>query len=293
MRKGIKILLKILLKEQIYAKIASIKNKSNRFIDNMLLQIINLLPDRILLYFKSKLQIIRKMDYKESDIYLNIDSKFEYEQRVQSCKNEPEIVDWIKTFEMGSVFYDIGANVGAYSLVASKYFNGNIKVYSFEPSYINFAQLCRNIQLNNSSDSVIPLQIALSNRTTVDFFNYSSLESGIASHAFGDPIDYIGNAFKPVFKQVVMAYTIDDLIEQFRLPFPNYVKVDVDGIEYKILLGAKTILNNSSVKSIYIELVEESENANKIIDFLHKQGFRLCNHNKSVSHTSNYIFQKN
>lgn len=59
---------------------------------------------------------------------------------------EPETVNWIKKFDKESVFFDIGANVGIYSLFAAKL---NHKTVSFEPESHNFAALNININDNN------------------------------------------------------------------------------------------------------------------------------------------------
>ena len=81
-------------------------------------------------------------------------------------------------YQAGEVFFDIGANVGAYSLVASKFLDGDLKVYAFEPSFVTFSQLCRNIQLNALSSSIIPLQIVLAEQTGMETLNYSNLDPG-------------------------------------------------------------------------------------------------------------------
>ena len=78
--------------------------------------LVNILPAALRIFLKSHLKVIRKMDYSEGDIFLDVSSSMEYRVRLYSCRREPETVNWIETFfEEKDVFYDIGANVGAYS----------------------------------------------------------------------------------------------------------------------------------------------------------------------------------
>src|SRR3972149_2168806 len=267
--------LRAVLSKRQQEKLSAIKGKIYSFFEHVFVFIIKRFPDKILLIVKSKIMIIRKMDYKRNDILLNIDSDIENNVRLHSCKKEPETVEWIHTFfKENEVFYDIGANVGAYSLVASKFLNGKIKIYAFEPSFITFAQLCKNIYINNCHESIAPLQIALSDKTNIDIFNYNNLTPGGALHTLGDPIDYRGDVFAPIFKQSALAYRIDDIIKQFHLPIPNHIKIDVDGIEFKILEGAEETLQNQLVRSLILEL-EEGDEANRIINFLALKGFRI------------------
>ena len=60
---------------------------------------------------------------------------------------EPETLKWINRFEKNSTFFDIGANVGLYSIYAAKLTGAN--VYAFEPSVLNLEILYKNIDLNN------------------------------------------------------------------------------------------------------------------------------------------------
>lgn len=108
------------------------------------------------------MNIVEKIDYERYDIWLNINSQTEYKVRLNSCKKEPDTVEWIENFlQVGDVFYDIGANVGVYSFVASKYFQQEVKIYAFEPAFMNFNQLCKNIYINKCQANIILLQIAL------------------------------------------------------------------------------------------------------------------------------------
>lgn len=263
--------------------------------------IINALPSGLLVAIKENAKVVKRMDYAERDIFLNINSDIENRVRLHSCKKEPEMISWIQDFlKEGDVLYDVGANVGAYSLVASKYFNGRVRVYAFEPGFMTFVELCRNIITNGCQESITPFQVALSDRTAVDVFHYNNLTPGGALHAFGEARDCKGEAFTPVFRQPVLSYRIDDLIRQLELPVPNHIKIDVDGIELKILRGAGEFLKSLAVKSVILEAEDGSAEADEILALMAQSGFAVHSKHRYTyggndgpyARMHNYIFKK-
>lgn len=259
------------------------------FLEPLIIFLVKKIPVKLLLRIKQNTHLVKKMDYSRHDIFLNIDSTFENHARPISCASEPETVRWIETFfRRGEIFYDVGANVGAYSFIAAKFFEGNIKIYAFEPAFMTYAQLCRNILLNNCEDCITPLPIALSDKTMIDTFNYHNMATGSSIHALGEAIDDRGRPFEPIAKQRVLAFSIDDIIRQFTIPIPNHIKIDVDGIELLILKGAETTLGNPHVKSILLELQKGDAETRTAVEFLRSKGFEF--HSKHQSR--NYIFVK-
>ena len=250
------------------------------------------LSDKALIELRNGINVTGKMDYARHDIYLHADSLIEYETRLRSCQKEPDTVQWIEDFmRPGDIFYDIGANVGAYSLVAAKCFAGTVKVYAFEPAFLNFSQLCRNIFLNNCQDAVFPLSVALSDKTIIDDLNFHDLVTGGSLHTLGETIDHKGEVFTPVATQRMLSYRIDDLIDQFKIPVPSHIKIDVDGIEKAVLEGAQTTLSNPKLRSIDVELAEGERD---ITAFLVGKGFKLASqHNRWTPGMLNCVFIRN
>ena len=245
-----------------------------------------------LIELKGSINVKGKMDYARHDIYLHVDSLIEYETRLHSCEKEPDTVKWIEDFmRPGDIFYDIGANVGAYSLVAAKCFAGTVKVYAFEPAFLNFSQLCRNIFLNNSQDAVFPLSVALSDKTSIDDLNFHDLVPGGSLHTLGETIDHKGERFTPVAVQRMLSFRLDDLIDQFKIPTPSHIKIDVDGIEKAVLEGAQTALSSPSLRSIDVELPEGERD---ITEFLQGKGFKLhSQHKRWTPGMLNCVFVRN
>lgn len=115
-----------------------------------------------------------------------LDSSMQF-PRLNACKKEPETVEWIETFfNEGDVFYDIGANVGAYSFVAHAITNGLCKVFAFEPSFSTSDSLCKNIILNKCTNEIFPLQISLSDDTEIKRFHYHDIAPESSMHLLQD-----------------------------------------------------------------------------------------------------------
>jgi FkbM family methyltransferase len=217
--------------------------------------------------------VIRSLDYRDSDLQISIDAPVELDVRRHSCEKEQDTVRWLEDwFRSGEVFYDVGANIGAYSLIAAR---KQVRVYAFEPGFMTFPQLCRNIHLNQEWDSIVPLQLALSDETDLAPFNYENLDPGGALHALGEARDQKGENFSPVMTLETPCYRIDDLVSLMSLPRPNHIKIDVDGIEYAVLRGAEAVLRERSVKSILLESEEELGALPSIQSYLRNCGLIL------------------
>jgi len=249
------------------------------------------LPDLARLALRQGTAVVRPLDYDAAEVHIHADSWVEYDKRARSCSKEPETIEWLEThIQPGDVVYDIGANVGAYSLLIGKRYRGAVKVYAFEPSFSTFAQLSRNVALNGVSAAVYPMYIALSDKSGLSFFNYSSLDTGTALHALERGGE--AAAFPPVHRQPILSFTLDEMVERFGLPCPNHIKLDVDGIEHAILLGAARALAQPTLRSIIVESEETRPGADSIHSLLRAAGFELESehvHNANPLHPGPYV----
>lgn len=152
----------------------------------------------------------------------------------------------------GGVFFDVGANIGLYSLYYAKKFIGS-KVFSFECAPKNLKLLSSNVSINKVSDRVFIVPNPLSDKTCFGQIYEDDLSEGASSTAFESKIQFSERGELNRF--LTLGFNLDYLFENFLLKdFPTLLKVDVDGIEDKILLGSRSILANRTLKSIYVEV---------------------------------------
>jgi FkbM family methyltransferase len=171
-----------------------------------------------------------------------------------------------------SIFWDIGANIGIYSIYAAKL--KNCQVFAFEPSVFNLDQLARNISLNKVEKNIAICPIALNNKIGINTFKLSSLTMGGALSSFAHNVDANGDYLGAMLEYRTLGVTLDCLNQFFDIPKPNYIKIDVDGIEHLILSGGVNILRE--VNSVLVELPgvwqEQSRDAKR---YLQDAGLRL------------------
>ena len=210
---------------------------------------------------------------------------------------EPETIKWINTFSDKDVFWDIGANVGVYTLYAAL---RDITVMSFEPSSGNYYLLNRNIEINKMNNRISALCIAFNDNTMLDSLYMSGTALGEAENSFAEAIDWKGEPFTASFKQTMIGFSIDDFVRQFNPLFPNHIKIDVDGIENKIIKGAAKTLLDRRVKSILVELDSGKENyCKEVMEAIEKAGMKFIEKkhapifdNGQLSDCYNYIFMR-
>ncbi len=166
---------------------------------------------------------------------------------------EPETLDWIDGFKKDSIFFDIGSNVGIYSCYAAK--SRNSQVFAFEPSIFNLELLGKNINLNNLNNNITIIPLALTNSSKISQFNMSSVDYGAALSTFGEQYSHDGNKMNIKFSYKTLGLSLDNVCAEFNIPSPEYIKIDVDGLEHLILDGANKSITKT--KSFLIEVNED------------------------------------
>ena len=217
---------------------------------------------------------------------------------------EPETLEWIDSFEKKEnlIFWDIGANIGLYSIYNSLK-NPKSTTIAFEPSSSNLRVLTRNISINNLEKNIKVVPIPLTNKENIfQEMNEGHFIEGGALNSFGEKFDFEGKEFKPTMKYNLLGTTMNYFIENSILDIPDYIKIDVDGIEHLILEGGDKFLNDKKVKSLSIEINENfKEQYDKVLNLMNKYEFKLLHkkHNDDMfseqskfKNTYNYIFKK-
>ena len=202
---------------------------------------------------------------------------------------EPDTLNWINNFSKNDILIDIGANVGMYSLRAAvKY---GVKVYAFEPESQNYAILCKNIMINNAADKVIGYCIAISDGehgddgVYFDKLNLSSFAAGDSCHSFGSDVDYNLKPKVSVFHQGSISVSLDYFMQTSEIRDSDqniHIKIDVDGIEHKVVAGALRTIQLSRVQSLLIELNTNLTEHNQIITLMKELKFEAKVHPDAI-----------
>ena len=217
---------------------------------------------------------------------------------------EPETLEWIDSFQEKEnlIFWDIGANIGLYSIYNSLKHPKSTTI-AFEPSSSNLRVLTRNISINNLEKNIKVVPIPLTNKENIfQEMNEGQFVEGGALNSFGEKFDFEGKEFKPTMKYNLLGTTINYFLENSILDIPDYIKIDVDGIEHLILEGGDKFLNDKKVKSLSIEINENfKEQYDKVLNLMNKYEFKLLHkkHNDDMfseqskfNKVFNYIFVK-
>jgi FkbM family methyltransferase len=165
-------------------------------------------------------------------------------------EKEPETLQWIDAMPQGVVLWDIGANVGLYSCYAAK--RRGATVYSFEPSVFNLELLARNIWVNGLSERVTIVPLPLAERLMNSTLNMTTTEWGGAMSTFSENIAYDGSALQKIFEFRTLGLSMDDARDRLGIAQPDYIKMDVDGLEHLILKGGASVL--SRVSGVLVEI---------------------------------------
>ena len=185
---------------------------------------------------------------------------------------EPETIEWIDSFEEKSVLWDIGANIGLYSIYAAK--KMNCSVWAYEPSVFNLELLARNIFINGLHSQICIIPFALNEQLGSSAMRMTTTDWGGALSTFGGHFGWDGKEVNEVFEFKTFGLSMDDANVLLKIPQPDYIKIDVDGIEHFILKGGSKVLG--LVKSVLVEVNDDfHEQAQKCHKLLVQAGLTL------------------
>ncbi|MFC2494678.1 MAG: FkbM family methyltransferase [Candidatus Absconditicoccaceae bacterium] len=168
----------------------------------------------------------------------------------------------------GSVFLDIGANIGYYSLIASKKVGLDGRVIAFEPVKKNYEALLKNIEIN-SITNVSVFNFGLGNKEETSKIHLIDSDSGKSSIM----VDYQGD-----IEQIQMK-KFDDLDLDFDKSKVQFIKIDVEGYEFEVLKGMRNLLQENRTLEIMMEFSPEyykefgKDYTVQFIDFIYELGF--------------------
>ena len=187
------------------------------------------------------------------------------------AKKEPDTLRWIESFAHGATLWDIGANIGLYSIYAAKV--RNCKVVAFEPSVFCLEFLARNIWMNKVQEQVTIVPNPLCDISKANILTLNSRDWGESSSSFGTTLDQDGKEIDASFDYSILGLTIDEAISKLNLPVPQHIKIDVDGIEPLILAGGTQTLKQ--VESVSVEVPTYRGANERVSELLSQAGLKL------------------
>lgn len=171
----------------------------------------------------------------------------EYSRARTYATKEPETLEWIRRYTRpGDVLWDVGANIGLYSLFAAKL---GCRVVAIEPHLPTANKLLKNVVANDLCDRVKIVPICLMDGERFGGFFVSSFEPGTSIHRFeeGQAIGHrvilaSGNSVLVQYANGIFCSTADRLVREWGFPEPDHMKIDVDGPEASVLDGMPGLL---------------------------------------------------
>jgi FkbM family methyltransferase len=192
------------------------------------------------------------------------------------------MTDWIDAFPPEAVFWDIGANLGVYTLYAA---SKGIKTCAFEPEAASLYLLQKNLDLNSLHHKVIALNMAVGESTAIYPFKLADSQIGTPRHQVRMDANAAGRA--------VLMMTGSDLVQDFALPAPTHIRIDVGGSELSVVKGLN--FSDSALREIGLKLRRNGQ-APEIVAALERSGFQTAGAVDALASAPNvlyFIFRRN
>lgn len=216
--------------------------------------------------------VIRRAVRDDLVISMEVTNDFERHRVDTLFSKEPETIRWIdELLRPGETFWDVGANVGVFTLYAALRHGARLDVRAFEPAHHNYFRLCQNLALNGAG-GVQAYCVALGSACGSAPLRLASAESGSANHSFAGTAGARTDTAS-VVQQGCLTLSVDALVETYGLPRPHHVKVDIDGYEEAFVQGARRTLRDPQLRSLLIEVTDAEGSRQRIVRELAGAGF--------------------
>lgn len=175
----------------------------------------------------------------------------------------------MKLIKGNATILDIGANKGWYSVIFAKTANDGV-VYAVEPTTSAFEELENNIKINNLTN-VVPCKIAFSNYSGKGCMTIPFEHSALA---------YLESQGNDKNQNEISVMTIDDFVREKGISNVDLIKIDAEGSEYNIIIGAKELLSSHNAPAVFIEafdkcLLRYGKNTGDLIMVLKQYGYHI------------------
>lgn len=222
-------------------------------------------------YMKMAVEIVEELDrVVEIDtgkgvIRFHCDSEIARIRAMGALDREPDTISWIDGFSSDDVFLDVGSNVGVFSLYAAV--TRGAHVIACDPLPQNHRALNQNALINGVSERVTAICAAMNDRPAIAALMIPAIAdtAGGAGATFGESYDNYQREIDVSYRLNTIGVSIDDLVERFGMTVPTHIKMDIDGIQDKVIAGALNTLKNQRLKSLMLELQPVNEPHNQVV----------------------------
>jgi FkbM family methyltransferase len=187
---------------------------------------------------------------------------------------------YINYLREGMTVFDVGANIGELSLLFSRFVGNTGIVYAFEASSSMFEKLSKILTLTRRPRIVLNHAAVADKSGKLKFHVYDDDHSGWNSLA-DRPLERYGIDLKPDHIEEVESITIDDYCQKNNISQIDLLKIDVEGAEYQVLLGARHMLENQKILCCVFEFGQTTfdmgNNPNEIEAYLNQFNYRIQN----------------
>lgn len=201
-------------------------------------------------------------------------------------KNSPievqkaEKIFYISYLKQGMTVFDIGANIGELSLLFSRFVGTSGKIYAFEACGKTFEKLSTICRLASRSQIYLNQFAVADEEGTLQLNVYDENHSTWNSLA-DRPLHEYEIDVKPLFQETVKAITLDRFCEQHQIDHIDLLKIDVEGAEYQVMLGAKSLFQSRRIKCCVFEFgattFDMGNTPDQIETFLKDCGYNIRN----------------
>jgi len=207
------------------------------------------------------------LDVKQCD--MDIYEKNIFKQLALDKAREQKALEVMEDFvEPGDHILEAGANIGYYVLLEASRMNGKGKIYAIEPGIENFNLLKKNVALNHLQDFVETRHMAMSDKIGKIPF-YITGKSNLHSCVLKD--------WESIKETVLVdTTTVDEFLKD--KPEVNFVRMDIEGFECKVVHGMKKFLSRKGPLKLFIELhphLVTTEDMIFLLDTLGAHGFEV------------------
>ncbi|MEA5452262.1 FkbM family methyltransferase [Leptolyngbya sp. CCNP1308] len=163
-----------------------------------------------------------------------------------------EQIFYISYLEQGMIVFDIGANIGELTLLFSRFVGTSGKVYAFEACVLTFQKLSNVCKLSGRPQIHLN-QCAVADKDGILKLNiYDEKYSGWNTLAYR-PLENYGIDIKPISQEEVTAITLDQYCIHHKIDHIDLLKIDVEGAEYQVMLGARILFASQRIRCCVFE----------------------------------------